>query len=242
MRLATLALGLLGAVGCSHRDGPAALRGPLAVFEDLRPAPRVITGPAVVLFWLSTADTLPGPAWSEGGHSLQASLAELRDVLEGHPVVVGGTNRKQLEVASGHGPTRTVMLAGLDYPWGVVLFDPPYPEQILTGPMDDGELADLAWDYFQLGAEVTGARIAGYGWGAARLRRAHHQYGGSPAATIPSPATVCPMGCEKMLLSTNAAADRTKRAGVTGYPGIRNGRGASGSRRRKTNRLAPPSP
>jgi hypothetical protein len=175
MRLTTLGLFLLGAASCSHRDGAATLSGPLAVFPDLRPAPSVITGPTVVLFWLPSADTLPGPIWTEGGHSLQASLAELRDVLEGHPVVVGGTNRKRLAVASGHGPGRTVMLEGLDYPWGVVLFDPPYPEQILTGPMDEGELADLAWDYFQLGSDVTGARFAGYGWGAVRPRRAHHQ-------------------------------------------------------------------
>ena len=241
MRSPLFCLTLLVVTGCAVGQDRDTLHGPLATFDDLRPAPAVIDGPAAILFWLSSADTLPAPAWSQAGQSLAASLDELRDVLEGHRVAVGGTNRPKLVVASGHGPNRTIMLEGLDYPWGVVLFDPPYPEQILTGPMDQGELADLAWDYFQLDEAAGGARIASYGWGE-RPRRDHHKYAGRPAATMPRPAAVWPTGWENTLLTTKAAAERTKSAGVKGYPGIRNGRGASGSRRRKTNRLTPPSP
>jgi len=217
MRPPLLGLALLTLTGCASRPEAGRLSGPLATIDRLPPAPEAIAGPTAVLFWLRSADTLQGESWTAGGHSLRASLAELRDVLEGYSVAVTGTNRKKLVVASGQGPTRTVMLEGLDYPWGVVLLDPPYPEQILTGPLDEGELADLAWHYFQLDdGGASRARIAAYGWGAWRPRRDHHQYTGSPAATIPSPATVCPTGCENTLFTTKAAAERTKSAGVKG--------------------------
>jgi hypothetical protein len=78
MRPPLLSLALLVVTGCVMGQDPGTLRGPLATFDELRPAPAVIDGPTAILFWLASADTLPAPAWSDAGHSLASSLVELR--------------------------------------------------------------------------------------------------------------------------------------------------------------------
>lgn len=72
------------------------------------------------------------------------------------------------------------------------------------------------------------------------LRLASHlqmKYVGTPVATIPSPIKAC-TGRATTVFRTMATAATMNRAGVTGYPGTRNGRAASGRRRRNTNTLA----
>src|SRR2546429_5734051 len=72
------------------------------------------------------------------------------------------------------------------------------------------------------------------------VRRRHHfhaQYAGTPVATIPSPINAC-TGRATTVFTTIATAAATNNAGVMGYAGTRNGRGASGRRRRSTKTLA----
>src|SRR5207244_6515680 len=69
------------------------------------------------------------------------------------------------------------------------------------------------------------------------MARRHAKYTGTPVATIPRPISAC-TGRATTVFNTIAVAAAMNSAGVTGYPGTRNGRGASGRRRRSTNTLA----
>ena len=202
--------------GCNgpHRRG---LTGPLAEVSAVATMPHVVTGPSAIVFWLPAADTLVGEARAGAADQVRQAVRELGELLGDYGIPVVGTNAGRVYVAAPDTPRRTVMLEGLDYPYGVVLVDPGYPEQIITGPSDQGELHDLAWDYFLLDEGVRGdARTAAYE-GLCRFRAAFHaMYAGMPRLTSPSPSNVRVTGCDTMALPTIAAADRTKRAGVTG--------------------------
>src|SRR6266480_6641766 len=71
--------------------------------------------------------------------------------------------------------------------------------------------------------------------------RLHTKYTGTPVATMLRPIRAW-TGRATMVFPTIAAAAAMNSAGVTGYPGTRNGRGASGRRRRSTKTLAAASP
>ena len=65
---------------------------------------------------------------------------------QGIPVVT--TNADTIVVEAEGAPRRIIMVSGLDYPFGYVLVDPGYPEEILTGVLTDDELVDEADGYF----------------------------------------------------------------------------------------------
>lgn len=201
------------AAACTVQPGPSP-GGPVGEIAGLARAPRVFTGPAAVLFWLPAADTLSPDERETAARGLTESAATLTDLLAAYGISVVGVSAPQVYVQAPGAPRRTVMLQGLDYPWGLVLVDPGYPEQILTGPVDPGELEDLAWDYFLLEEGVTGPERTASGQDPAR--RCQNQYAGNPRATTPSPMTVWRSGWLTMVFSTMAAADRMKRAGVHG--------------------------
>lgn len=188
--------------------------GPLKELPNLRPAPRLITSPTAVLFWLPQGDTLSTEERDAARAGLALAAATLGDLLDAYGIPVMGVSAGQVYVQAPGAPRRTVMLAGLDYPWGVVLVDPGYPEQILTGPIEAGELEDLAWDYFLLEEGVRGPERTAAAQ--APLLRCQNQYAGSPRATMPSPTTVWRSGWLTMVLRTIATADRMKRSGVQG--------------------------
>jgi len=188
--------------------------GPLGEIAGLAPAPRLITAPTAVLFWLPAGDTLSVEERTAAFEGLTESAATLRNLLGAYGIPVTGVSTEQVYVQAAGAPRRTVMLGGLDYPWGLVLVDPGYPEQILTGPVEAGELEELAWDYFLLEDGVVGPeRSAG-----AQLpdRCRQNQYAGSPSATTPRPITVWRSGWLTMVLRTIAAADRMNSNGVQG--------------------------
>ena len=218
-RFPGLATVVAGALALSACDGPdrRGLAGPLADVSELAVMPRLLTRPTAIVFWLPAADTLVGEARTGADDQVRQAASELGELLRSYDIPVVGTNSARVYVAAPDAPRRTVMLEGLDYPYGVVLVDPGYPEQIITGPSDQGELHDLAWDYFLLDEGAGGdARTAVYE-GLCRFRAAFHAtYAGMPRLTSPSPSNVRVTGCDTMALPTIAAADRTKRAGVTG--------------------------
>ena len=202
---------LLGA--CSMRPS-ARPDGPLGAITGLAPTPRLITVPTAVLFWLPAGDTLSLEERTAALEGLTESAATLRKLLGDYGIPVTGVSAEQVYVQAPGAPRRTVMLGGLDYPWGLVLVDPGYPEQIITGPVEAGELEELAWDYFLLEDGVVGPERSA----AAQLpdRCRQNQYAGSPSATTPRPVTVWRSGWLTMVLRTMAAADRMKRSGVQG--------------------------
>ncbi len=142
-----IVLAVLVAAGCD--TGPR-LAAPLAGIGGVHSAPRVVTGRAVVLFWLSSADTLSADSAAVAMEELRATASDLGEVLGRYDVALLATSSSQLIIGGPGRPRRPLSLDGLDYPWGVVLVDPGFPEQIITGPVDAEALEDLVWTYFDL--------------------------------------------------------------------------------------------
>lgn len=195
-----------------HGGGGAA-PGPLADWPEVGATPGPITEPTAVLFWLPRTDTLSPEERQSAVQGITMAAEVLRSLLGAYGIAVTGESTTTIRIAISGGPERTVMLEGLDYPWGVVFVDPGYPEQILTGPVDAADLEDLAWDYFLLEEGTRGPARAAV-QAARRFRQ--NQYAGSPAATTPRPMAVSRGGWLAIVLRTMAAAERTKRAGVQG--------------------------
>jgi hypothetical protein len=141
-----LLLGLLLA-GCHSEPelGP-----PLSDLAGVYSAPKLVNRPAAVLFWLETADTLPADSTSDAIEHLRLLAEGLGRVLAGSNIPVLATHASRILIGGKGRPRRAVTLSGLDYPWGVMLVDPGYPEQIITGPVDSEDVEDLAWSYFEL--------------------------------------------------------------------------------------------
>jgi len=209
--LPVLLTGLLGTCSVPPAARPA---GPLGEIVGLEPAPRLLTGPTAVLFWLPAGDTLTAEERTAAREGLTASAATLRHLLGAYGIPVTGVSVEQVYVQAPGAPRRTVMLGGLDYPWGLVLVDPGYPEQIITGPVESEELEELAWDYFLLEEGVVGPERSAAAQVPARRRQ--NQYAGSPSPTTPRPTTVCWSGWLTMVFRTIAAADRMNSSGVQG--------------------------
>jgi hypothetical protein len=114
-----------------------------------RPA-LVVRKATVVAFWLPGADTLDEGDASDALEDLRAGSGHLAGYLKDQEIVVVGSVSDSIWVEAANGPRRLVMLVGLDYPYGYVLIDPGYPEQIITGESSDEELQD-----------ATGYRCAG---------------------------------------------------------------------------------
>src|SRR5262249_29799200 len=149
---AILALSLpltLGAVaGCRpHAAGPHARRGllhgvprggrdSLALRDSGRSAlkrPRVITSPTLIVFWLGSADTMSQGDASSAYDDLTYYTEQVAAELKQAGIAIVPTTADTVFV---EGPThhrRTIVLSGLDYPYGYVLLDPGGPERILTG-------------------------------------------------------------------------------------------------------------
>jgi hypothetical protein len=113
-------------------------------------APRVIEHPSVVVFWLKAADTLAKDDRSEAFDDLGAYTAEVASLLATNEIQLIATRSETLYVTSPNDTRRTVLLSGLDYPFGYVLVEPGAPERILTGIYSDEELADELRVYFDL--------------------------------------------------------------------------------------------
>ncbi|HSE68642.1 MAG TPA: hypothetical protein VLB12_16745, partial [Gemmatimonadales bacterium] len=111
-------------------------------------SPVVVRKATLVVFWLPASDTL---GLADGADLLDdfryytaAAAPWFKD--QGIPVVT--TNTDTIVVEAEGAPRRVIMLSGLDYPFGYVLVDPGYPEEILTGVLTDDELVDEADGYF----------------------------------------------------------------------------------------------
>ena len=111
-------------------------------------SPPVVHEATLVVFWLAASDTL-------GAHDGADLLDDFRYYTRsavpwfedrGIPVVT--TNSDSVVVEAEGAPRRVIMLTGLDYPFGYVLVEPGYAEEILTGVLTDDELLDEADGYF----------------------------------------------------------------------------------------------
>ena len=146
MRFHCNGLLLLALVACGkgeHRNGLGSSR-----FGGPHQPPVVVQKATLVVFWLPASDTL---ASADGADMLDdfryyTSAAAPWFDDQGIPVVT--TNADSIVVEAEGAPRRIIMLSGLDYPFGYVLVEPGYPEEILTGVLTDDELVDEADGYF----------------------------------------------------------------------------------------------
>ena len=138
-----LALALAACGKGEHRGGMA-----LPALGSEHQSPVVVRKATLVVFWLPASDTLGSGDGSDMlddfRYYTSAAAPWFRD--QGIPVVT--TNVDTIVVEAEGAPRRIIMVSGLDYPFGYVLVDPGYPEEILTGVLTDDDLIDEADGYF----------------------------------------------------------------------------------------------
>ena len=151
--------------GCQARGGGRAAQRadsldlaqllPRHAADSARHSPRVIAEPSVVLFWLSAADTLTSADQAEAFDDLKYYTEQVAPVLGASGIQLLATNADTVYVTLPNKQRRTVLLSGLDYPYGYLLIDPGGPERILTGVYADDELLDELRAYFDLPEDTT---------------------------------------------------------------------------------------
>jgi hypothetical protein len=172
MRPATLVIaGLAALASCRRgdRDATVANRSDSLAFGDVTPrdsadsvlrAPRVVTGPSVIVFWLPAADTFSADDQAEALDDLNNATEQIAPTLKQHSIQLLPTNAETIYVALPNRQRRTILLSGIDYPFGYVLVEPGTAERILAGVYSDDELQDELEAYFDLppAADSTAAR------------------------------------------------------------------------------------
>ncbi len=118
--------------------------------DTLLAKPRTIVEPTVVVFWLHAADTLQDDDRADAFDDLRYYTAAVAPALRANNIALLATRADTVYVTLAGKQRRTIVLSGLDYPYGYVLVDPGGPEQILTGVYSDDDLLDEARAYFDL--------------------------------------------------------------------------------------------
>jgi len=133
--------------GCRSSSHTQAEPGPSR--PAAHPAPPVVVREAtVVAFWLPASDTLGA---SDGADLLDDFRYYTRAAapwFDERGIALVTTNSDTIVVEAEGAPRRVIMLTGLDYPFGYVLVEPGYAEEILTGVVTDEDLLDEADAYF----------------------------------------------------------------------------------------------
>jgi len=117
--------------------------------------PRVIREPSVVLFWLRAADTLGTDDRADTFDDLEYYTEQVAPALEASGIKLLATNADTVYVALSNHSRRTILLSGLDYPFGYLLVDPGGPERILTGVYAEDDLMEELRVYFDLPDDTT---------------------------------------------------------------------------------------
>ena len=112
--------------------------------------PRVITEPTVVVFWIAAADTFSAEDQSQALDDMNYATEQIAPELKDHDIKLVPTNSDTIYVALPNHKRRTILLTGLDYPFGYVLVEPGTAERILAGVYDEDELLDEIEAYFDL--------------------------------------------------------------------------------------------
>jgi hypothetical protein len=112
--------------------------------------PRVVSQPAVVVFWLPAADTMTPDDQAAALDDIRYYTDQVAPRLAEQGITLLPTNADTVYVTLANGRRRAIVLSGLDYPFGYLLVDPGGPERILTGVYADDELLDEIRVYFDL--------------------------------------------------------------------------------------------
>ena len=161
MRAATLLLALL-TVSCRGQQSPVAARRTLPDSVDLSAAsagdsadsallvPRVVRGPTVLVFWIAAADTFSADDQAQALDDLNYGTEQIAPTLKDHHIALVPTNSDTIYVMLPNRQRRTILLTGVDYPFGYVLVAPGSAERILAGTYEEDELRDEIEAYFDL--------------------------------------------------------------------------------------------
>src|SRR5258706_123462 len=87
-------------------------------------APRVVTGPTVLVFWLPAADSFPADDQAAALDDMTYYTGKVAPVLERYGIKLLPTNAETVFVALPNNKQRAILLAGLDYPFGYVIVEP----------------------------------------------------------------------------------------------------------------------
>lgn len=129
--------------GCRSGDSHGSEEAPPAGAESL-----VVLDAAVIAFWLSSADTLPARELDRARKAFRRSNRTVAEYLGDTDIALLATVQDTVVVRLEDGTTRSVMLSGLDYPYGYVFVEPGYAEEFHAGPSDDDDLEYAIDDYF----------------------------------------------------------------------------------------------
>lgn len=121
-------------------------------------APRLVTGPTVLVFWLPAADSFPPDDQAAALDDMTYYTDRVVPVLERYGITLLPTNAETVYVALPNNKQRTILLSGLDYPFGYVIVEPGGTERILTGVYADDDLLDEVRTYFDLPDDTASAR------------------------------------------------------------------------------------
>lgn len=162
MRAATLVL-LALLVGCKDkRPSYSTVRVPADTdyfaadpADSALAAPRLVTGPTVVVFWLPAADTLHPDDAAGALDDMNYYTERLNVALARWGVSLLPTNSDTVYIALPNNKRRSVLLSGLDYPFGYVIAEPGGVERVLPGVYTDEELLDEVRVYFDLSDDST---------------------------------------------------------------------------------------
>ncbi len=165
MKYAMMVSGLVWLAACQARGlSRGTARGDSLDLAELVPRdstdstlviPRVITQPSVVLFWLRVADTLGAADRADTFDDFKYYTERVAPALQASGIKLLATNAETVYVALPNNTRRTILLSGLDYPYGYLLIDPGGPERILTGVYAEDDLMDELRAYFDLPDDTT---------------------------------------------------------------------------------------
>jgi hypothetical protein len=123
--------------------------------DSLARTPRIVDDAAVVVFWLRAADTLRADEQATALDDLRYYTDQVVPALTANGIALLATRSDTLYIELPDHRRRTILLSGLDYPFGYVFVDPGGPERILTGVYADDDLLDELRAYFDLSDDST---------------------------------------------------------------------------------------
>ena len=105
----------------------------------------------MVAFWLGATDSIPAAARDTAREEFRRSNAVVARYLEDTDISLVATVNDTVVIQLGTGFHRTVMLSGLDFPYGYLLIEPGFAEEFHTGIESADDLESAIDDYFGLG-------------------------------------------------------------------------------------------
>jgi len=104
----------------------------------------------VIVFWLPAADSFSAEDQAQALDELNNTTESVAPTLQRNDIKLLPTNAETIYVALPNRQRRSIVLSGIDYPFGYVLVEPGLAERILAGVYDEDELLDEIEAYFDL--------------------------------------------------------------------------------------------